>query len=344
MKFKAAFIAKSKNPLEVEDIALGEKIGTGQVLVRITRSGICGAQLNEIDAVKGVDNFLPHLLGHEGYGEVIEVGDGVSKVSGGESVILHWRPSSGIEAKPYTYLFTGGKLNSGLVTTFSQYSVISENRLTIVSGLENFSHSPLFGCGLTTSFMSLRRDLQLMPGERVLILGIGGVGSLSILASAFYGASHITAVDKFEEKRNLSLSLGADEYFADLEKVSGISSKNSVPYDLVIDTTGNGSLIGKAFDLLSTNGRLLLLGVMPYHDRLSINTLSLNLGRLIIASKGGSTLPDVDIPRLASLISNKKLNLDNLPFQEWKLEDINEPIGRIRTLTLEKQYILPWAN
>ena len=83
---KAAILVESKKPLVVADIALPERLECGQVLVRIHRSGICGAQLGEIDAVKGPDKFLPHLLGHEGGGVVEEVGPGVRHVAKGDRV------------------------------------------------------------------------------------------------------------------------------------------------------------------------------------------------------------------------------------------------------------------
>ena len=72
----------------------------GQVLVEIHCSGICGAQLNEIAGTKGPDNFLPHLLGHEGGGVVVEIGPGVPASRPGDHVVLHWRKGAGIHARP----------------------------------------------------------------------------------------------------------------------------------------------------------------------------------------------------------------------------------------------------
>ena len=77
MKFKAAILYKSKHDLAVDYVIIKDKLKWGQVLIKINYSGICGSQINEIDAVRGPDNFLPHLLGHEGSGEVVEVGPGV---------------------------------------------------------------------------------------------------------------------------------------------------------------------------------------------------------------------------------------------------------------------------
>ena len=95
---KAAILIKSKQDLLVEDIKLPEKLSFGQVLVKVFYSGICGAQINEIDAVKGKDKFLPHLLGHEGSGIVEKIGEGVTTVKKGDHVVMHWRQGLGIES------------------------------------------------------------------------------------------------------------------------------------------------------------------------------------------------------------------------------------------------------
>ena len=100
---KAAILFKSKHNLQVKDIELPKKLYFGQVLVKVYFSGICGAQINEIDAVKGKDKFLPHLLGHEGSGIVEAIGEGVSTVKVGDHVVMHWRKGSGIESQVPKY-------------------------------------------------------------------------------------------------------------------------------------------------------------------------------------------------------------------------------------------------
>src|SRR5262245_23885676 len=97
---RAAILAESRKPLVVDEIALPDALDVGQVLVRVLYTTICGAQINEIEAVKGPDKFLPHLLGHEASGKVIEIGPGVSTVKPGDIVVLHWRPSQGIQSQP----------------------------------------------------------------------------------------------------------------------------------------------------------------------------------------------------------------------------------------------------
>src|SRR5713226_8217420 len=103
MKIKAAILVRQHAPLELAEIKSPDSLRFGQVLVKIHYSGICGAQLNEIEGAKGPDKFLPHLLGHEGSGIVVDVGPGVRTVKKDDHVVLHWRPTNGIQAETPAY-------------------------------------------------------------------------------------------------------------------------------------------------------------------------------------------------------------------------------------------------
>src|SRR6266550_1804649 len=115
---QAAILTQSREPLVLDEITFPDALDVGQVLVKVLYTSICGAQINEIEAVKGPDKFLPHLLGHEASGCVIETGPGVSNVKPGDTVVLHWRPSQGIQSSTPSYKWRGQKLNAGWVTTF----------------------------------------------------------------------------------------------------------------------------------------------------------------------------------------------------------------------------------
>src|SRR5208282_6331587 len=114
---KAAILAKSRAPLVVDEITFPEALEVGQVLVKVLYTSICGAQINEIDAAKGPDKFLPHLLGHEALATVIETGPGVSSCRPGDMVVMHWRPGKGMQSPTPDYRWNGRKLNAGWVTT-----------------------------------------------------------------------------------------------------------------------------------------------------------------------------------------------------------------------------------
>ena len=83
MKTPAAILTKLHCPLEIDEVEI-PALGIGQVLVQIEVSRICGSQIGEIDGVKGLDRWLPHLLGHEGGGIVLETGPGVKTVKDGD--------------------------------------------------------------------------------------------------------------------------------------------------------------------------------------------------------------------------------------------------------------------
>lgn len=337
-----AILHKSKSNLIVDEINLPKALTPGQVLVEVHASGICGAQINEIDAVKGPDKFLPHLLGHEGVGKVIDTGPFVSQVTINDMVVLHWRKGFGIEGQPYEYRWRNRTLNSGPVTTFSKHVVVSENRLTRIPDYKKVEYLPLLGCGLTTAFGSITRDAKIVAGESLLILGIGGVGSLLLVAAKTLGAGVVVALDKIADKEASSMNLGADHFETNISSdfINKINGKFGIDkFDIVIDTTGNPDIISTGYDLLNQNGRLVLVGVMPNDLKLAINTLGLNLGKKIIGSYGGQANPSYDIPRLYSMILSNKLNLSNLKFKSHKLIDINQAIDNVRNGDIGKQFI-----
>src|SRR5581483_4677086 len=97
---RAAILAQSRKPLVVDEIELPAELGAGQVLVKVLYTTICGAQINEIEAAKGPDKFLPHLLGHEASAQVLEIGPGVTHIKPGDTVVLHWRRARASSASP----------------------------------------------------------------------------------------------------------------------------------------------------------------------------------------------------------------------------------------------------
>jgi Zn-dependent alcohol dehydrogenase len=193
---KAAILEESGKPLALGELELPSKLQFGQVLVKLHYSGICGAQINEIDAIKGLDKFLPHLLGHEGTGVVQKIGTGVSTVKQGDHVVLHWRPSSGIQSPTAKYSWNGKIVNSGWVTTFNEQAVISENRLTAIPKDFDMRLAALFGCAVTTAFGVVNNDAHIKVGQSVVIFGIGGVGLNIVQAATMVSAHPVVCADK----------------------------------------------------------------------------------------------------------------------------------------------------
>ena len=205
---KAAILVESNQPLIVDEIACPGIVEFGQVLVDVHYSGICGAQINEIDAVKGPDKYLPHLLGHEGSGIVRKVGLGVSTVKEGDHVVMHWRPSAGIQSPTPKYGWGGKTVNAGWVTTFNEQSIVSENRLTVIPHNFDMKVAPLFGCAVTTAFGVVNNDAQVKVGQSVLVFGIGGVGINIVQAASMVSATPIVGVDLLQHKLEMGKKFG----------------------------------------------------------------------------------------------------------------------------------------
>ena len=174
---KAAVLIELRRPLIVDDIIFPDELDVGQVLVKILYTTICGAQINEIQAVKGPDKFLPHLLGHEASGTVIETGPGVTTVKSGDTVVLHWRPSRGIQSLTPSYKWRGQKLNAGWVTTFNEFAIISENRLTVLPSSYDLKVAPLLGCAVTTAAGVINNDAKVKIGELWWFSELAALGS-----------------------------------------------------------------------------------------------------------------------------------------------------------------------
>src|SRR5262245_14891462 len=268
MKARAAILEKLNQPLIIDQVEV-PALDVGQVLVEVRASGICGAQLNEIQGVKGEDKFLPHLLGHEGGGVVRDVGPGVTQVKRGDHVVMHWRKGAGIQSRTPQYRWNGCAVNAGWVTTFNELAVVSENRLTPIGNEIPFETAALMGCAVTTALGLINNLARLKIGQSIAVLGCGGVGLNVVQGAAMVSADPIIAIDLYEHKLDLARSLGATHLInttrADLrEAVRGIVGRSGV--DVFVENTGQVRLIEAAYELTGPKGRTILVGV-PRHDQ-----------------------------------------------------------------------------
>src|SRR5262245_47512663 len=149
MKTTAAILVELGRPLELADIDI-PPLKPGQVLVEVAYSGVCHTQVGEVRGHRGADRFLPHCLGHEGSGIVREVGAGVTKVKPGDQAILSWIKGSGADVPGTVYRWGDRQVNAGGITTFSTYSVLSENRLTVLPPGLSLRQAALVGCAVPT--------------------------------------------------------------------------------------------------------------------------------------------------------------------------------------------------
>ncbi len=331
---KAAILTQTGSPLKVVELTMPKTLAVGQVRVKIFYSGICGAQIGEIAATKGPDKFLPHCLGHEGVGGVTQIGHGVSTVKVGQRVVLHWRPSDGIQSEPPVYQWRGKRVNAGWVTTFQEQAIVSENRLTPLPDGIALRHAPLLGCALTTAYGVVTRDADIKPGQSVLVFGAGGVGLPIInMAARLVSAHPVVAIDPIREKWHAAIRVGAKAAFAPSIPDAELLECYCGLFDCVIDTTGRSEVIERAYRLTKPKGKTILVGVPKHDDPIRIDSLPLHFGKLLTGSEGGQSKPHEDIPRLGRLVRSGKLAIDDLFTHEFSLKQINKALDLVRSGT-----------
>src|SRR5215204_3803370 len=332
-KAKAAVLVESRKPLIVDTIELPDALGVGQVLVKILYTTICGAQINEIAAAKGPDKFLPHLLGHEASATVVEIGLGVTNVKPDNTVVLHWRPSQGIQCQPPSYKWRGEKLNAGWITTFNDYAVVSENRMTVISRDYDLKIAPLLGCAVTTAAGVINNDANVKIGESVVIFGVGGVGLNVVQFAHLAGANPIVAIDLLDNKLEMARTRGATycinsktvgDLDAEIRQIVGANGP-----DKVIETTGAKTVIELAYNLTHPDGTCVLVGVP--NEKVSIYTLPIHFKKVLTGSHGGDAVPHVDIPRLIRLTEAGRFSLEGIITHEFALDDINDALAVVRS-------------
>jgi Zn-dependent alcohol dehydrogenase len=324
MKFKAAILEKLNSPLVIKEVETTE-LQVGQVLVKISMSGLCGSQVHEITGAKGNEKFLPHMMGHEGCGFVVETGPGVTNVKVGDKVVMHWKTGKGIESDYPKYILDNKVITSGKVTTLAEYSVCSENRLTTVPKHTDDRLCCLLGCSLTTAFGVMDNDANIKLGETVLIVGAGGVGLNLIQAAKLKGAGKIYALDKNEKKKIL------------VEKLGGNWVGDIIPYaDVIIDTTGNPILFQETIERLNSGGKYILVGQGAPEISYIINDMMKLFngeGTTIKASQGGQTNPTKDIPRYIKMYDHKMFEIDNIITDIFAFDDVNKGFDVLRSGT-----------
>jgi S-(hydroxymethyl)glutathione dehydrogenase / alcohol dehydrogenase len=331
MKTAAAILVEQRKPLLIDEVELPE-LGYGQVLVQVKVSRICGSQLGEIDGVKGSDKYLPHLLGHEAGGIVLEVGPEVTHVQTGDRVVLHWRPGAGIQAAPSKYRLGSETVNAGNITTFQALTVVSENRLTRVPLETDLEIAALLADTLTTGFGAVTRDAKVTIGEAVVVIGVGGIGLGTVLGAHLAGAHPVIAVDIHDHKLAKAREFGATHTINSRREnlVDAIGKILNGPADVVFDVTGNSTVIEQAWKITGPKGRLILVGVMRHDQQLSFNTLPLHHGKVLTGTEGGSSQPHHDIPRYLRMIRAGRFDPRGMISHRCSLGQVNEAIAIMR--------------
>jgi len=340
---KAAILRNINQPLEVRNINFST-LQKGQVLVKLAYSGVCHSQLMEARGKRGDDKWLPHLLGHEGTGVVIDTGEGVTKVKKGDKVILGWIKGIGLEAKPATYTHQNERINAGNVTTFNEFSICSENRLVNLPLGIPMDIGVLFGCAIPTGAGIVMNEIIPKENSTIAIFGLGGIGLSALMATKLYKCKTIIAIDIEDSKLKIAKDFGATHTINSkdesvLDKIIEITDNKDLDYS--VECSGIAKVIETAFKSVKKAGGLCIFASHPQNgDQISIDPYDLICGKQIKGSWGGSSNPDIDIPKFASLYLDGKLPLEKLITRQYTLDQINDALDDLENRKVLRPIII----
>lgn len=341
MKTEAAILVDTAKPLELVEMEL-PTLKPGQVLIEVTYSGACHTQVLEARGHRGEDKWLPHCLGHEGTGKVLEIGAGVSKVAPEDKVVLSWIKGTGIEAGGAVYQWNGQNVNAGGVTTFQRHAVVSENRLTALPDTLPEHLSILLGCAAPTGMGAILNVAQVRPGDAVAIFGTGGVGLNACMAAAFSGGMPVIGIDPVASRREFALKFGATHVIdpADGDVLDQVRAIVPGGVDIAIEATGIPAVMSDAVNSTrQQGGRAVVIGNAKHGQELTLQPGVFNQGKSLMGTWGGDSVPDRDYGRFAKLLASGRFPAETLLSEAYSLANADQALTDLEAGTIGRPLI-----
>lgn len=338
MKTTAAVLVDTARPLEIVELDV-PPLAAGQVLVEIAFSGVCHTQLLECRGHRGDDPYLPHCLGHEASGTVVDVGAGVSKVCAGDAVILSWIKGSGADVPGSVYGGTASALNAdavnaGGVTTFMTRAVVSENRVTRLDQDVSMPAAALIGCAAATGAGAVWNTAGVKPGDTLAVFGTGGVGLCAVAAAVIARAGKVIAIDVHPQRLQLAGELGAQLTIdaAGEDPLARLAQDVPGGLDHAIEASGRPSVMRQALACVRPRGgQAVVIGNARFGETLELDPRELNQGKRLAGTWGGDCQPDRDFPKLAKLVAEGALPLARLVGKTYSLAEVNAAIADLES-------------
>ncbi|MHB1834042.1 MAG: Zn-dependent alcohol dehydrogenase [Solirubrobacteraceae bacterium] len=353
---RACVLREPGRPPEIETVTL-DPPGPGEVLVRVAAAGVCHSDVHLADGALG-DGRWPMVLGHEGAGVVEAVGEGVQRPRRGDRVVFCMvascgrcepcaagRPTLCEPAGAASFagrLPTGGSrlrgakgelLQHGLtVACFAQYAVVAAaGAIEIGEGVPLWQ-AALLGCGAVTGFGAVAHAGGVRAGERVAVIGCGGVGLQVIAACRLAGASTIIAVDRGAEKLGRALRYGATHAVdAGTEDAAArVIELTEGGADHCFEVVGRAQTIRTAWDALRPGGTAVVVGLAPRGVEVSLPAIELLSEKALVGSYYGSGDPRQTLGRLVGLVRDGSLALDGVVSDLIELDGIADALQRLR--------------
>jgi S-(hydroxymethyl)glutathione dehydrogenase/alcohol dehydrogenase len=347
---RAALVRETgRDAAEILDGFGTRQVGPGDVRVRIRASGVCHSDLSAMNGV--LLNRRPFVLGHEGAGDVVEVGAEVTSVAAGDKVTVCWVPPCGRcayclrgEGNLCTDIFipTAQRTNFTLdgdeiygmcgTGTLAEEVVLPWQCAIPVPADVPYDVAALIGCGVTTGVGAVFNTAGVIPGSTVAVIGCGGVGIAAIQGARIAGAAEILAIDPSADKRELVAKFGAtravapDEAKAAMKELTGRQG-----FDYVFECVGRSALVRQAYDLTRRGGSVVVVGAGSRDDmvQLSMNELFYDSKRILPSMYGGGDVR-LEYDRLIRLWRSGRLDLGSMVTARLPLERLNEALDLLR--------------
>ena len=345
-KAKAVLCRELNKPVVVEEIEV-ESPRRAEVMIQVSACGVCHSDLS---ATNGTIPFPPPLvLGHEGAGVIVEVGEGVTDLKVGDHVVSSFvsmcgrcrycvtgRPQLCDQAAKALYTLPDGTTRTrdaagNVLNVFSACGVMAEYATLHVDNVVKIredmplDRAALVSCGVTTGVGAVFNTARVTPGSSAVVFGAGGVGLNVVQGCAIAGATTIVAVDTQDNKLEMAKSFGAthtinaktdDNVVKTLKKLTGGGP------DYAFECIGLGSVVADAYRALRKGGMAVVIGVARGEDTTSVRTASLTFEeKTLTGSFFGSARPREDFPKLIDMYRSGRLKLDELITRTYAIEE-----------------------
>jgi len=356
VRMRAAVLREPGQPLEVTEVLL-DPPGPGEVRVRLAAAGVCHSDLHLAEGRLGSGRW-PMVPGHEGAGVVEELGEGVTELAVGDRVGFSFMPACGsceqCRAGRFTFCHPGseasfrGTMMDGtrrlhlpdgtelqhglLVATFAELNVVPAGVCVRMPDDLPLWQAALVGCAVVTGFGAVRNVARVRLGERVCVIGCGGVGLQVIAAARLSGAGVVVAVDREEAKLERALRQGATHGVV----ASGDDTHRRVMeaagggVDHAIEVVGRPETIRLAWDVLRPGATAVIVGLAGRGVEASVPAIEFLSDKGLKGCFYGSGMPTVDIAQLAGLAAQGRIDLAGTVSHVTTLDGIEESFARLR--------------
>ena len=364
---RAAVLRATDEPFTIEDVELAAP-GPGEVEVKVAAAGVCHSDWNVVTGA--TTNPLPAVLGHEGAGVVVSVGEGVGNVSEGDHVVLSWLPACGrcfycthgrhvlcdvAMEDMFRGTLPGGALrlsqngdslyHYSYLSAFAERCIVPEGCCVRVREDAPFEVAALVGCAVMTGYGAAVKRAEVREGDTVAIFGAGGVGLSAVMGARLAGAEVVVAVDPVAFKRETALELGATHALDPTSEdvVAALADlTDGRGADAALDTAGVPGIVAQAYAAVRRGGTVVAVGLPA--EGLTADLPASDLPReekIVTGSFYGSCDPQVDMPQVVDLYMEGKLPLDRLVTRTYPLEGLNEAFAAMKSGEVARAVITP---